>query len=175
MTYLRPSFILIHPTVWLQYTNVTDRQDRQTGQTTVAQKSISIWKSCRHGACFQLLSRASGEHVCRSQQTLNTIHSMVIVTSRTANECKFRVNELRVLSACFQCRVCGSIRRAYITSTSLYDVITIRRCHAHCKFSLKMSLQSVNSDRNRSAICTIDTCDGDIVNTTTVSIYPTIR
>jgi len=31
-----PSFILIHPTVWPQYTNVTDRQtDRQTGQTTV--------------------------------------------------------------------------------------------------------------------------------------------
>ena len=87
-----PSCILIHPTVWPQDTNITDRQDRQTGQTTVAQKSISIWKSCRHGACFQLLSRASGEHVCRSQQTLNTIHSMVIVTSRTANECKFRFN-----------------------------------------------------------------------------------
>ena len=28
-----PSFILIHPTVWPQYTNVRDRQDRQTGQT----------------------------------------------------------------------------------------------------------------------------------------------
>jgi len=26
-----PSFILIHPTVWPQYTNVTDRTDR-TGQ-----------------------------------------------------------------------------------------------------------------------------------------------
>jgi len=25
-----PSFVLIHPTVWPQYTNVTDRQDRQT-------------------------------------------------------------------------------------------------------------------------------------------------
>jgi len=25
-----PSFILIHPTVWSQYTNVTDRTDRQT-------------------------------------------------------------------------------------------------------------------------------------------------
>jgi len=25
-----PSFILIHPTVWPQYTNVTDRQDTQT-------------------------------------------------------------------------------------------------------------------------------------------------
>jgi len=29
-----PSFILIRPTVWPQYTNVTDRTDRQTGQTT---------------------------------------------------------------------------------------------------------------------------------------------
>jgi len=28
-----PSFILIYPTVWPQYTYVTDRQDRQTGQT----------------------------------------------------------------------------------------------------------------------------------------------
>jgi len=27
-----PSLTLIHPTVWLQYTNVTDRTDRQTGQ-----------------------------------------------------------------------------------------------------------------------------------------------
>jgi len=27
-----PSFILIRPTVWPQYTNVRDRQDRQTGQ-----------------------------------------------------------------------------------------------------------------------------------------------
>ena len=27
-----PSFLLIHPTVWTQCTNVTDRQDRQTGQ-----------------------------------------------------------------------------------------------------------------------------------------------
>jgi len=81
-------------------TGQTDRTDNgqrsdSIGRTvlqTVAQKSISIWKSCRHGACSQLLSTASGEHVCRSQQTLNTIHSMVIVTSRTANECKFRVN-----------------------------------------------------------------------------------
>ena len=29
-----PSFILIHPTVWPQYTNVTDRQDRRDRQTT---------------------------------------------------------------------------------------------------------------------------------------------
>jgi len=42
-----PSFILIHPTVWPQYPNVTDRQDRQrsdsAGRTileTVAQKLV---------------------------------------------------------------------------------------------------------------------------------------
>jgi len=29
-----PSFVLIRPTVWPQCTNVTDRQDRQTGQRT---------------------------------------------------------------------------------------------------------------------------------------------
>jgi len=29
-----PSGILIHPTVWPQYTNVTDRQDRQTDRQT---------------------------------------------------------------------------------------------------------------------------------------------
>ena len=28
-----PSFMLIHPTVWPQYTNVTDKTDGQTGQT----------------------------------------------------------------------------------------------------------------------------------------------
>ena len=28
-----PSFVLIHPTVWSQYTNVTDRTDRQDRQT----------------------------------------------------------------------------------------------------------------------------------------------
>jgi len=46
-----PSFILIHPTVWPQYTNVTDRIDRQSDsivQTvlqTVAHKSLNIWQS----------------------------------------------------------------------------------------------------------------------------------
>jgi len=31
-----PSFIFIHPTVWPQYTNVADRQERrQTNRTTV--------------------------------------------------------------------------------------------------------------------------------------------
>jgi len=39
--YLHANFILIHPTVWPQYTNITDRQDNSIWQTvlqTVAQK-----------------------------------------------------------------------------------------------------------------------------------------
>ena len=48
------SFIWIHPTVWPQYTNVTDRQDRQDRQTgqrsdstgrTVLQRSPKNWPS----------------------------------------------------------------------------------------------------------------------------------
>ena len=33
--YLHPRFILMHPTVWRQYSNVTDRRDRtdRTGRT----------------------------------------------------------------------------------------------------------------------------------------------
>jgi len=31
-----PSFIVIHPTLWPQYTNVTDKTDRQTGQTQLS-------------------------------------------------------------------------------------------------------------------------------------------
>jgi len=31
-----PSFVLIHPTVWPQYTNVTDRTDRQTDNDPIA-------------------------------------------------------------------------------------------------------------------------------------------
>jgi len=39
-----PSFILIHPTVWPQYTNVTDKTDRQDRQDrhTDRQRSDSI-------------------------------------------------------------------------------------------------------------------------------------
>jgi len=45
-----PSFILIHPTVWPQYTNVTDRQDRQRSddigrtvlQTVVQNPQVSV-------------------------------------------------------------------------------------------------------------------------------------
>jgi len=40
-----PSFILIHPTVWPQYTNVTDKTDRQTGQT---QQSVAWAEAYLH-------------------------------------------------------------------------------------------------------------------------------
>jgi len=38
-----PSFILIRPTVWPQYTNVTDRQTGQTGET--GQRTDSIGRT----------------------------------------------------------------------------------------------------------------------------------
>jgi len=40
-----PSFILIHPTVWPQYTNVTDRQDRQTDRQTDRQRCDSTGRT----------------------------------------------------------------------------------------------------------------------------------
>ena len=46
-TTCKPSIILIHPTVWPQYTNVTDRTDRQqsysTGRT-ILQSRPKIWR-----------------------------------------------------------------------------------------------------------------------------------
>jgi len=53
--YLHLSFILIHPTVWPKHTNVTDRQDRQTGQDR--QRSDSIGRTVLQSrpkdlACF---------------------------------------------------------------------------------------------------------------------------
>jgi len=63
-----PSFILIHPTVWSQYTNVTVRQDRidKTGQRsdsigqtilqTIAQKfSLKPWVILPKTAIFGFL------------------------------------------------------------------------------------------------------------------------
>jgi len=62
---------MIHPTVWPQYTNVSGRQDRQTGQRsdnigqtvlqTVAQKQIilfqSKWKVVDNLSLIDLLKR----------------------------------------------------------------------------------------------------------------------
>jgi len=63
-----PSFMLIHPTVWPQYTNVTDRQDRTDNGTialgrtvlqTVAQKQKKFYEldrsmtGSRYPICLQ--------------------------------------------------------------------------------------------------------------------------
>jgi len=40
-----PRFILIRPTVWPQYINVTDRTDRQTDGRTEKQRSDSIGRT----------------------------------------------------------------------------------------------------------------------------------
>jgi len=40
-----PSFILIHPTVWPQYTNVTERQDRQ-GSDSIGQTILQAVAQC---------------------------------------------------------------------------------------------------------------------------------
>jgi len=81
-----PSFILIHPTVWTQCTNVTDRQDRQTGQRsdsigrtvlrTVAQKMgepIEIWVWTRLGPRNYILD--GGPDLPREEVFLSGIKS----------------------------------------------------------------------------------------------------
>ena len=40
------SGIVIHPTVWPQYTDVTNRQDKQTGQTRQRSRSVGRTVSC---------------------------------------------------------------------------------------------------------------------------------
>ena len=62
------SFILIHPTVWPQYTNVTDRQDRSDsiGRTvlqTVTKKSKEFFPSYNHKCTATFFMKHS---VCRS-------------------------------------------------------------------------------------------------------------
>jgi len=66
-----PSAVLIHPTVWSQYTNVTDRQtDRQrsnsTGQTilqSVTQKLKQNSTSKRHAHCLDMALPLHGGRV----------------------------------------------------------------------------------------------------------------
>jgi len=45
-----PSFILIHPTVWPQYTNVRDRTDRQTENGPIAQGEPFYKRSLKNGS-----------------------------------------------------------------------------------------------------------------------------
>jgi len=57
-----PSFLLIHPTVWPQYTNVTDRtgQDGQTDRQTdrqIAQRSYSIGRTVLQTVAQKMVSR----------------------------------------------------------------------------------------------------------------------
>jgi len=62
-----PSGILIHPTVWLQYTNVTRHIDRQRSESigrTVLQTVAQSPKYCdRHFAAFRIHSRRPCRHV----------------------------------------------------------------------------------------------------------------
>jgi len=59
-TYM-PSFILIHPTVWPQYTNVTDRQtdrteDRQTDHGPIAEGEPFYKRSPQNCSLISLLA-----------------------------------------------------------------------------------------------------------------------
>jgi len=60
-----PSFILIHPTIWLQYTNITDRQ---TGQWSIAQ-----------GEPFY---KRLPQNYCAAQYLYLYLHSTVLVNSQ---------------------------------------------------------------------------------------------
>jgi len=55
-----PSFVLIRPTVWPQYTNVTDRQDRQTDRTD-RQRTDSIGRTVLQTVAQKWLNRS----ICR--------------------------------------------------------------------------------------------------------------
>jgi len=44
-TYM-PSFVLIRPTIWPQYTNVTDRIDRHTGQRSDSRGQTLFTNGC---------------------------------------------------------------------------------------------------------------------------------
>ena len=52
-----PSFILIHPTVWLQYTNVTDGTDRTCGQRTDSIGRTVLQTVAQESCCLQIGSR----------------------------------------------------------------------------------------------------------------------
>jgi len=60
-----PSFIWIHPTVWPQYTNVTDRQDRQTDRQTDRtnrQRSDSIGRTVLQTVAQEALTRSRTDY-----------------------------------------------------------------------------------------------------------------
>jgi len=59
-----PSFILLHPTVWPQYTNVTDIQDRQAGQRSDSIRANRFWASPYAIGPLSVLSSLSVCPVC---------------------------------------------------------------------------------------------------------------
>jgi len=69
----KPSFILIHPTVWPQCTNVTDRTDRQTGQNrqwtnSIGQTVLQTVAQKRFALCYQTI-------VCTVCLSVMLVHS----------------------------------------------------------------------------------------------------
>jgi len=70
-----PSFILIHPTVWPQYTNVTDRTDT-TDRQTDRQRSDSI-------------GRTVLQPVAQNHQFLSTPHYLPVVLTVYFNDFAF--------------------------------------------------------------------------------------
>jgi len=145
-----PSFILIHPTVWPQYTNVADetsRQERQThrqtrsdsiGRTvlqTVAQKTARFKTGCEddNGYISQLNQQkstrrpASAERTARRQfqataQPVSRTQASDAMTSRLP-----RYEAKCVQRRCFQC---GSVLCVQISREQSYpcqNIDTVRK------------------------------------------------
>jgi len=83
---LRPtsmsSFILIHPTVWPQYTNVTDRQNRQTDNGLIAYGEPFYKRSPKNYHCKR-------QHIhCYNMSHYITLTSVVVkITVRQNKNC----------------------------------------------------------------------------------------
>jgi len=96
-----PSFILIHPTVWPQYTNVTDRQtgqDRQTERTD--RQTTDRWhRANRFWAT-----------VCKTVRLCYQTVVCLSVLSVCLSVCP-------VLSVCLSCPVCLSVTLVYCGQT----------------------------------------------------------
>jgi len=80
------SFILIHPTVWPQYTNVTDRQTGQTGQQsdsigwTVLQTVAQKWGQNKLMAVLHVLFKSFLLMVCSVSLFVVLLWDMEIAT-----------------------------------------------------------------------------------------------
>jgi len=122
-----PSFTLIHPTVWPQYTNVTDRQagqDRQTGQRsdsigrtvlqTVAQKLVFGRTST--AADFHLLFKVdvwcATEVAERLQQYYHV--SLYCYTQRDSDV----ISSYHIYASCFSAMMWGKLCETFVIVTS---------------------------------------------------------